>query len=83
MEFYLRHGDGPPPPRRLVLPEITEQIRHRGWRMLTRRAERKSADGPHLLLELARDVGVDREVAGVVGARGQLIDYDPAIANVK
>ena len=55
-------------------PEVAEQIRHRGRAQLLGRAERKPADRPKLLLELAGHAGVEGKVAGVVRTRRKLVD---------
>ena len=77
------HGAGVLPLRRPRGPEVPEEIRHRGGPEELRRPERQAAHGAHLLLELARDAGVDREVAGVVRARSDLVDEEAAVPGVE
>ena len=47
--------------------------------MLTHGPQRQSADGAHLLLELVRQVGVYRQVTGVVRPGRELIDEQPIV----
>ncbi len=61
-------------------PEVTEQVRHDGRPELVGRAERQTAHGAELLLELARHAGLDRQVAGVLRARRHLVDEHPPVA---
>ena len=46
---------------------------------MLRRAERQAADGAQLLLELAGDMGINRQMPGVVRARGHFVDQQPAV----
>jgi hypothetical protein len=57
------------------LPQIAQQVRHRGRAVLPRRTERQAAHGPHLLLELARRAGIDRQVPRIVRPRGELVHH--------
>ena len=57
-----------------VMPEVAEEVGHRGGTQLPGRSQRHAADGAKLLLELAFDVGVDGEVAAVVGGGGEFVD---------
>ena len=60
-------------------PQIAEQVRHRRRLQQLGRSERQAADRAHLLLELARDRGVEREVTRVVRPRRELVDEQLAV----
>ena len=75
--------DGPVGRGGFVRPLVTEEVHHDGGRVLSRIAKGEAADGSHLLLELVGDAGVDGVVAAVVGAGGNLVDEDAAIAGDK
>src|SRR5205085_4372456 len=52
VELDVGHGAGSAPIGCALLPEVAEQIGHRGRTELFGRTERQPADGAHLLLEL-------------------------------
>ena len=82
MEFDARIESQRGVPARLAAglrPQVAEQVDHRRRHQQVRRAQRQSAQGPHLLLELARDGRLDRQVSRVVRARGNLVDQEPAV----
>src|SRR5947209_7353387 len=68
------------PVRLALVPEVAEQVRHRRGAQQLGRAERQAADGPELLLELARRARVKGEVAGIVRARREFVDEQAAFA---
>src|SRR5438128_1357284 len=74
VQLYVVVGADAAPVGWAGLPEVAQQIGHGGGSERTSRAERQAARGPYLLLELARDVPIDREMARVVRSRGELID---------
>ena len=58
-----------------MFPELAEKIGHRcGGCQQLRGSERQRADRAHLLLELTRDRGVERQVSGIVRPRRDLVD---------
>ena len=69
---------GPRPVGLASVPEITEQVTHRGRSEQVGGAEGQVTDGPQLLLKLAGRRGLNREMSGVVGARRELVDYEAA-----
>ena len=69
----------PPSPARLP-PQIAQQVGHRRRPQQFGRAQRQAADGAQLLLELAGDAGVERQVPGVVRPGRELVDQQPAVA---
>ena len=60
-------------------PQVAEQVDHRRRHHQVGRAQRQAAEGAHLLLELAGDGRLDRQVPRVVRARGDLVDQQPAV----
>ena len=73
-------AQGGRPVRLAVRPQIAEQVGHRRRLQQLGRAERQAADRAQLLLELAGAAGVERQVAGVVRPRRELVDQQPAVA---
>src|SRR5215210_9122399 len=80
VELDLGKAAGGGPIGLAVLPEVAQEVRHGGGAQELGRAQGEAGDGPELLLELAGDAGVEGEVAGVVRARRQLVDQQPAVA---
>ncbi len=78
MQFDTRHSQRSSPIGFAVLPEIAQQIGHRGRPQQLGGTERQPANGPRLLLELAGHRRVDGEMTRVVGPRGQFVDEQPA-----
>ena len=78
MEFHVWIGEGGGPVGFTLRPDVAEEVGHCGGRAKGSGAERQAADGSDLLLELAGDAGVQREVAAVVGAGGELVDDEVA-----
>src|SRR5262245_45680748 len=74
MQLHVREPARGRPVRFTVDPQITEQIRHGRRLEKLSRSERQAADRTHLLLELTRDRGVEREMARVVRTRRELVD---------
>src|SRR5574340_639993 len=66
------------PVRAAVVPAVAEDVDHHHRRPQPRVAEWQAAERTHLLLELVGDAGVERVVAGVVRARGDLVDQELA-----
>ena len=62
------------PTRNPLLPEIAQQVGHRGVANLSGRAEWQSADRPQLLFELAGRMGLDRQVSRIMGPGSDLVD---------
>ena len=62
MQFYVRIGESGGPVRLAVLPDITEQIRHRRRAIEFGRTERKPAYCSDLLFELRRYARAECEV---------------------
>ena len=62
-----------------VLPDFAEEVGHGGGFNLFGGTEGEAADGADLLFELTSTVGVDGEMAGIVGAGGKFVDEEPAI----
>ena len=80
MQLHVVEAGGGRPVRLAVRPELAEQIGHRRrGRQQLRGSQRQRADRAHLLLELARDRGVERQVAGVVRPRRDLVDEQFAV----
>ena len=78
MEFHVWIGEGGGPVGFTLRPDVAEEVGHCGGRAKGSGAERQAADGSDLLLELAGDAGVQREVAAVVGAGGEFVDDELA-----
>jgi hypothetical protein len=75
VQAHAGHGQRRGPVGRARAPRLAEQVGHgRGGRLGLDRAQRQAADRAHLLLELAGRVGVDRQMAGVVRPRRELVD---------
>ena len=79
MELCARFGKNQPPVRFAPLPQMTEQIPHHDRSKQGVRAQRKPADGPQLLLELARDARIEGVVARIVRTGRQLVDKQLAV----
>src|SRR5579862_5165118 len=71
-------SQGAEPVRLFFRPELAEQVRHSGRPEQGGGAEGQATDGPELLLELAGYGGVEGQVAGIVGARSELVDQEAA-----
>src|SRR5205085_7064670 len=80
VEFDVGRGAGPQPVGCALLPEVAEQIGHRGRTKLFGRTERQPADGAHLLLELTCHTSINCEVAGVMRTRCDLVDEQFLVA---
>lgn len=65
---------------RRVEQVLPEEVGHHRGATLARLEEWQATDGPELKLELIHVAGVEREVPGVMGSRGQLIDQQPPVA---
>ncbi len=78
VEFGVGDGRGGGPVRLAVGPLVAEEVNHGSGGELGGRAEREAADGAELLFELAGDIGVNSEVAGVVRAGGEFVDEECA-----
>src|SRR2546421_9072374 len=63
-----------------VFPDIAQQIRHGSRTNQIRRAQRQSANGAHMLLELARRASFDRPMPRIVRTRRELVHQQLAIA---
>ncbi len=74
MQFKVRKLKRPGPIRFTILPQISEQIRHRRRPQVFGRAKRQAANRAKLLLELRGDAGVECEMAGIVRARREFVD---------
>ena len=79
MQFHKWILQGGRPVGLALGPQIPEQVGHGCGRTQLRGAKREAADRAHLLLELACDAGIDREVARIVSARSELVDQEPAL----
>ncbi len=78
VQLDIGQGAGLPPRRFPSGPEIAQQVNHRGGAQLLRRSQRQATNRTDLLLELASHVSIDRQVSGVMWARGQLVDQQVA-----
>jgi len=76
VKFYVGVGEGGLPVWFVRPPEVAEKIRHGGGAQEFGGTEGQAADGAELLFELRCHAGVDGEMAGVVGARGELVDEE-------
>src|SRR4030095_11198785 len=79
MQLDVRESAGRRPVRFALCPQGSEKIRHPRWSEQLGRPEREAADRAHLLLELAGDGGVERQVAGIVRPRRQLVDEEVTV----
>ena len=79
MQLDLGNARAPRPIGLAVGPDVAQQIGHRRRPHLPRRSQGQAADRTHLLLELARHAGVEREVPRVVRTRRDLVDEQPAV----
>ena len=66
-----------------MLPKITQQIEHDGGGKGGDVAQGKSANGADLLFKLAGGAGLGGEVTGVVNPRGELIDPEGSVGELK
>src|SRR5579871_171061 len=80
VELHAGEGEGGGPVGFAIRPEIAEEVGHGRGAMHGGGTKRQSADGAKLLLELAGDAGIHGEVAGVVRARGELVDQQAVVA---
>ncbi len=65
--------------RRPVLPQVAQQIEHRGRPYDLRAAQRQAADRPDGLLRVARRASLEGYVVRVVDARRELVDEEPGV----
>ena len=82
VEVKLDAGVGPEcgvPAGLAVGPEVAQQVDHGRGHDQVGRAQRQTAEGAHLLLELAGDAGLDRQMPRVVRPRGDLVDQQTAL----
>src|SRR5579885_1594 len=83
MQFDMRIRVGGSPVGFAMLPEIAKQIRHCRRAKLLCRAEWQATDGPQLLLKLAGDAGINRQMPGVMRTRRQFVDQQLSRARDK
>src|SRR5690242_10929487 len=62
-----------------VSPQIAEQIRHGGRKVLLHGAERQTRYGPKLLLELAGHVSIEGEMTGVMRPGSEFVHQQRTI----
>lgn len=62
-------------------PELTQKINHYRSGMSPGIAQRQAAQRPHLLLELVRDAGIQRVVAGIMRSRRNFIHIKLVLDN--
>ncbi len=83
MQLGRRLGQHRRPVRRaraVISPQVAEQVDHHRRPQEFHAAQRQVAHCPRVLLELARQSRVERQVPRVVRPRGQLVDHDPPVA---
>src|SRR5215510_4858436 len=66
VKFHVREGAGGTPVGLAISPEVAEQIRHGGGTEQFGRAQRQTAHGAQLLLELTGHASIDGEMARVM-----------------
>ena len=62
------------------MPEVPEKVDHEGGLLLGRISQRKAACGSCLLFELTRHMGIDRQMARIMGTGCELVHKEfPAL----